>query len=117
MGLPQLDVHLGKKMSPKSIKDLHIRNKALAILQLKKKKKTTCNVWVRYCTKTSYPKNKKEIDKKTTNTSVEEWVRDVCEQAQLLEQINWPADLRKILMFISSQGNQSMNIDLWQEKK
>lgn len=38
MGLPQLDVHLGKKMSPKSIKDLHIRNKALAILQLKKKK-------------------------------------------------------------------------------
>lgn len=39
MGLPQLDVHLGEKMSPKSIKDLHIRNKALAILQLKKKKK------------------------------------------------------------------------------
>lgn len=32
------------------------------------------------------------------------------------EQINWPIDLRKMLKFISSQGNESMNIDCWQKK-
>lgn len=67
---------------------------------------------------TLYPKNRKELLQidKTTNMLIEKkWVREVNKQFTE-EQINWPIDLRKMLKFISSQGNESMNIDCWQKK-
>lgn len=47
---------------------------------------------------------------------IEKWERYVNKRFAE-EQMSWPTDLRKILNFISRQGNKTMNVDLWQEKR
>lgn len=47
---------------------------------------------------------------------IEKWERYVNKRFAE-EQMSWPTDLRKILNFISRQGNKTMNVDLWQKKR